>query len=273
MNSEARRGSIERGLCGRGLGVVCAAAAWMVVACGAPSRVGTSHPNKEAPVPTQGATPASAHSPAQDGLRDVGRDEVRVTSGQILADEGLAMRIDEPEVRAVVPGSRGLDVELAFAYLGPTREVSRLASGAVRRQLGLKLLAADGCNLLYAMLRIEPGPALVVSVKRNPGQRTHAECGARGYRNISPQHAAPLPPWVASDAMHALRATLSGSTLRVRLDGVVVWEGDLGNEIDGLDGPVGIRTDNVRARFSLRADSADRAASRLEPTTVFEDGL
>lgn len=169
-----------------------------------------------------------------------------------LRQEGSRLLVEAPKLRAVLRRVTAQTAELRFTYLGPTREVAPLASGEKRRQLGLKLRAADGCNLIYVMWRLEPRPALVVSTKRNPGARRHSECGAGGYRNVRPVRAGPLPPLVEG-ASHVLRAELEGDRLLVLVDGSPAWEGRLGAEVGSLAGPVGLRTDNVRIAFELHA--------------------
>jgi len=154
-----------------------------------------------------------------------------------------------PKMRAQAQGKGGDEAELDFLYLGPTEEVAPLASGRMRRQLGLKLRARDSCNVLYVMWRIEPGPELVVSRKSNPGKHRHAECGSAGYENLRPRRRGRLPR-LEEGARHVLRARLEGQVLRVWVDDAVVWEGKVG-PLD-FDGPVGVRSDNVRFAFSLR---------------------
>jgi len=187
-----------------------------------------------------------------------------VTRGRIgrLADGRL--RIDEPKVRAALPGSDGNQVELRFVYAGPTESTAPLGSGELRRQIGVKLRAQDGCNLLYVMWRLQPKPGIVVSVKRNPGARTHAECANRGYRNLRGD-VGPAPE-IATGSAHVLRAALAGATLRVWADGKLAWEGDLGADAAGLSGPVGLRSDNGRFEVELRAPAhAAAAAPRCVP--------
>ena len=152
------------------------------------------------------------------------------------------------------------EIEARFVYLGPTAETAPLRSGAVRRQFGLKLRAADGCNLIYAMWRFAPEPALVVSVKSNPGRHTSRACGAAGYRNLTPLRQRPVeaPEFGAS---HRLAATLDREALRVRIDGKEVWEGDVGREALAVAGPVGIRSDNVRLELELSAAPATGQAA------------
>ena len=143
-------------------------------------------------------------------------------------------------------------VEARFTYHGPTGNEVRLGSGELRRQFGLKLRAQDACNLVYAMWRIEPESKLVVSVKSNPGQHSSAQCGNRGYRNIKPRRSTPVPALRSGDA-HTLRAEMNGAEIEVFVDNSLVWEGSVGPDALGFDGPVGIRSDNVRLQMDLRA--------------------
>src|SRR5262249_53349909 len=119
--------------------------------------------------------------------------------------------------------------------------------------LGLKLHAQDACNLVYAMWRIAPQQRLVVSVKSNPAQHASAQCRNAGYRNIAPRHASPVPVLRPGES-HRLRADLTGTALRIAIDGAVVWEGDLGDRAVPATGPVGIRTDNARLEMEVFAD-------------------
>ena len=153
-------------------------------------------------------------------------------------------------MRAYVNRSTPQVIEARFTYLGSTGNEARLGSGELRRQFGVKLRAQDACNLVYAMWRIEPESRLVVSVKSNPGQHTSAECGNRGYRNIKPFRGAPLPPLRAGDS-HSLRAEMNGEQLRIFADERVVWEGSVEGEVRGLEGPVGIRSDNAKLELQL----------------------
>jgi hypothetical protein len=143
--------------------------------------------------------------------------------------------------------------EIAFQYLGPTREQATLRSGTVRTQIGLKLRAHDACNLAYVMWRIEPEPRIVVSVKRNPGEHTSAECENRGYENLKASREAAAPA-VRIGMTHVMRAQLSGNSLVVTADGKMVWNGELPEWTAGLHGPAGFRTDN--GRFAIRFAAA-----------------
>ncbi len=182
----------------------------------------------------------------------VGRGSLCVTEGAIDKAAGDRLSVNVPKMRAYVNTWVSQLVEVHFTYLGATAQESRLASGQTRRQFGLKLRAQDPCNLVYAMWRIEPESKLVVSVKRNPTEHTSAECGNRGYQNIKPRHAAAVPFLRPGDT-HTLRGEMNGEELRVFIDDAEIWEGSVGPEAIGFEGPVGIRSDNARLEFDLKA--------------------
>jgi hypothetical protein len=195
----------------------------------------------------------------------------RVKRGHIAALSDGRARVREPKMRAVVDASDGSEAELRFTVLGPSDGAAPLASGELRRQVGIKLRAADGCNLLYVMWRVEPKAQLVVSVKRNPGQRTHRECGARGYRNLvaraGVQPAAPL----AVNVEHRLHAKLEGRMLRVWADRALAWEGDLGDDALELRGPAGVRSDNLALDLDLLVRATTNAAASTPTVSDDED--
>jgi hypothetical protein len=182
--------------------------------------------------------------------RGEGRGKLRATQGALKSEADGQVRVETPKMRAVASGTTGAVTELRFTYLGPTEEQQPLASGELRRQLGLKLRARDGCNVVYVMWRLAPKPGLVVSLKRNPGQSTSAECGNRGYSTVRPERQARVPELKSGEA-HVLRAELEGRALRIRVDGASVWEGELPAEALTFDGPPGVRTDNARVDMQL----------------------
>jgi hypothetical protein len=180
----------------------------------------------------------------------------RVTRGHIAALSDGRARVREPKMRAVVDASDGSEAELRFTVLGPSDGAAPLASGELRRQVGIKLRAADGCNLLYVMWRVEPKAQLVVSVKRNPGQRTHRECGARGYRNLVARAGVQPTAPLAANIEHRLHAKLDGRMLRVWADRALAWEGDVGDDALDLRGPAGVRSDNLALDLELLVHAA-----------------
>ena len=211
-----------------------------------------------------GAAPPRRERPGQRRapvpVRALPAGEICVTSGGIKQASRGRMSVDEPKMRSVAPGSSGDVGELRFQYRGATEKVAPLASGQLRRQVGLKLRAQDGCNLVYAMWRIEPEPGIVVQIKHNQGQRVHAECGTRGYRTVSPRRRGQVPV-LQPGSEHKLRAEITGQDLTVWADGVIVWEGDLGPEAAAFTGPLGMRSDNVALDVELLADPGKQTRS------------
>jgi hypothetical protein len=189
------------------------------------------------------------------------------TAGAITSTGPREMRVSASGMRGVVAGDSSRSVEIAFVFRGPSRTVVALANGEMRQQIGLKLRARDTCNVVYVMWHVAPTPGVAVSVKSNPGLTTHAECGDRGYVNLRSTISA-VTPVIARDQPHVLRADLDGDLLRVRADGVEVWEGRLPREAFAFDGPVGTRSDNGTFDFALRVPGGvDRRARCTNPGT------
>jgi hypothetical protein len=206
---------------------------------------------------TANAAPTIAVAPVKD---------LCVTRGAI-ADRA----IKEPTVRAFAPTAGGDAASLTFTFKGDAATTRALANGQDRRQLGLKLRAQDGCNVIYVMWRLDPKPKLDVSVKRNPGKRTHEECGADGYTKVKPSHkAAPVPALAAGDA-HTLRAEIVGDELFAWIDGTLAWQGTLPAEARDLAGPAGLRTDNLElAHLELSAPSKGQGLACKRGATTEE---
>ena len=174
-----------------------------------------------------------------------------VTEGKMEEAPNQGLLVTVPKMRAYVNEATPQIVEARFTYLGATGEEARLGSGELRRQFGLKLRAADACNLVYAMWRIDPESKLVVSVKSNPGEHTSAECGNRGYKNIKARKSRPVPTLRIGDT-HSLRAEMRAEELNVFVDNTLVWEGSVGAEGGRFEGPVGIRSDNAKLQLELQ---------------------
>lgn len=195
-----------------------------------------------------GAPALSLEDP--EHLVPIHRDQMCVTKGEIEQKSGAEMEVTVPEMRAVVDYPTRAEAETRFTYLGYTKKDKPLGSGEIRRQFGLKLRAANGCNLVYAMWRIEPRQELVISEKLNPGQTTSAECGTHGYRNMKPTRSL-TPPRLKEGEPHNMWARIEGSTMKVFIDGKLRWEGILDKEALALEGPSGVRTDNGRFTFDF----------------------
>lgn len=205
---------------------------------------------------------APAASPASSSLVAA---RLCVSSGELEALGSSRSRVDVGGMRAEVTGDFSRTAEITFVYGGPSATSAPLANGELRRQIGLKLRARDTCNVVYVMWRIAPASGVYVSVKRNPGMSTHAECGDRGYANV---RSVPLPttaPTPALGSTHTLRAVIAADdrTLRVFADGTRVFEAVLPEDALSFDGPAGVRTDNGRFDFELRLPEG---ASRGSPT-------
>ena len=205
-------------------------------------------------------TPIKGFSQATpEGWLTINRNNLCVTEGVIEKSSGDRLRVSVPKMRAYVTEPTAQSAEVHFNYLGATSKDAPLGSGIMRRQFGFKLHAQDPCNLVYAIWRIEPESKLVVSVKQNPTQHTSAECGHRGYQNIKPRKSSPVPRLEIGQS-HTLRAEMKGDELRVFVDNHPVWEGAVGSDAAGLDGPVGIRSDNAQIEFDLLVRKSNSTA-------------
>jgi hypothetical protein len=204
--------------------------------------------------PPSAAAPANGSAaPDATPLEAFAPSELSATSGEIVALDGVRFAIASPTLRAELGRAPRSAAELGFVYRGPTKSVSALASGELRRQIGLKLRAQDSCNVVYVMWHIEPSPGIVVSVKSNPGQSRHTECGDRGYSVLEPTASTPAAP-IAPGQQHVLGAEIRDRVLLVKTDGEQSWRGELPPTAFEFDGPVGVRSDNGEFSVELRAE-------------------
>lgn len=203
-------------------------------------------------------------------LDKITADTLCVTRGKLTETTDLAKRIDVPTFRAVAPGHAGDAAAVRVRVNGRTEHTRALASGQERRQVGLKLRAQDGCNLVYVMWRLDPKPKLDVSVKRNPGQRTAKECGADGYTKVKPITATKYLPDLLDGSEHELRAEISGNSLLAWIDDQQVWRGTLPEGAAELSGPAGVRSDNLSIDLvSLSVEK--RAGGDVAPKCVGDE--
>jgi hypothetical protein len=212
-----------------------------------------------------GSCLGQTEQPSSAAPQRIMRDQLCVTNGAVREGKDGRLSVDTPSSRAVVRGVTGQGAEVRFRYLGPAARSKPLASGELRRQIGLKLRAQDTCNLLYVMWHIEPSTGIAVAVKRNPGMHTHAQCGARGYIPVHGEKTMKLPS-LAPGESHSLQAELHGDRLSVLADGRLAWEASLGPLVAGLDGPVGLRTDNGRFEFELFQNLNEGMTGSRHPT-------
>ena len=199
---------------------------------------------------------SSRGTPSATGERElvsVKAHELTTTAGEVAPLGADAFAIRSPMLRAELGRVPRAAAEVAFVYRGPSASDARLASGELRRQIGLKMRARDTCNVLYVMWHIEPAAGIVVSLKSNPGQSRHAECGDRGYSLLRSTSSEPVSP-VEPGQRHVLGAEIRGQELWVTTDGTPSWVGRLPAAAFEFDGPVGLRADNGAFEVELRAE-------------------
>ena len=206
----------------------------------------------------------ASHAPAWTLIP---RSGLTVTDGSISpAGPKALLQTMDPGMRAVAldGGRHAHAARLWFRYLGESTTTEPLGSGLIRRQIGLKLRARDPCNLVYVMWHAYPDSAVQVQVKRNPGQTTSAECGNNGYTQVA---TFPLGDGesTADHSAHRLEVDSQRSANRA-LVLVIYADGELLQKIRisaaltaGLDGPIGVRSDNGNYLFRL---SSRLSASR-----------
>jgi hypothetical protein len=187
----------------------------------------------------QGRGVSVGATPARIAVSAVAPDAICVTKGALSGSS-----VTVPTFRAVALRTSGDAAALGFIYRGGSRETRALASGQVRRQIGLKLRAANGCNLVYVMWRLDPSPQIEVSIKVNPGKRVHRECGAGGYTKLRSTYQRPVSA-PREGATHWIQAEIVGDQLLAWIDGKLAWSGTLPQAAGTISGPSGFRSDNV----------------------------
>jgi hypothetical protein len=207
------------------------------------------------------AAPAVDHAPSIE-LTPVGEKDLCITKGELAGKS-----IEVPTMRGFALGAGGDAAQVTFTYRGESFETRQLAGGQERRQIGLKLRAKDSCNVVYVMWRLDPVPKLDISVKLNPGMRAHEQCGANGYTKIKPYKKTFVPAFEFG-ATHTLRAEIAGDELFAWIDGKLLWQGRLPDAARSINGPAGIRSDNVR--FDLVELAAPHSAAA--PPACKRDG-
>lgn len=211
--------------------------------------------NPARPAPVREGPPED-RKPAVD-IHEIADAALCVTKGKLEKSQ-----ITAPTFRAVAPGQGGDAAQLQL-IARDAKEQRALASGQMRRQVGLKLRAADACNLVYVMWRLDPKPMLEVSTKINPGQQNTSECGTAGYTKVKPSYHLPALPELLDGNKHTLRAEIAGDSLLAWVDDRVAWQGTLPAEASTLAGPAGVRSDNLEVEvlgLAVDATKLDRVA-------------
>lgn len=209
------------------------------------------HKAPESLAPTPGPPPVT--HPSSSAPKSVNEPAAwQVTWGSLTRYPQGGM-LAEGSLRADFGEALHRYVDLAFVYLGPSTQDVALASGEMRRQIGIKMRAQNICNLVYVMWHLEPKPVIEVLTKRNPGLRTHDECGDRGYTLIA-STSAPARLAFRVGERRRIAARLDGLNLTVSVDENVAWQGTLPADVLSFDGPIGLRTDNGRFVVEPRVD-------------------
>jgi hypothetical protein len=181
----------------------------------------------------------------------------------------IGARVNRNAMRAVAKGTDGDAAQIVFTYEGEAEDKKELASGDVRRQIGLKLRAENGCNLIYVMWRLDPKPMVVAQIKVNPGAKDHKACGSNGYKWVKASEQT-APPTLVVGTKYTMRAEIESEELAVYIDDTPYWRGKLPDAVRDLQGPAGIRSDNLA--YDLHAFSAASTdATRGNAKCVAED--
>jgi hypothetical protein len=188
-----------------------------------------------------------------EALEPVLPSQLVVTSGEVKEHGPSSVEILGATTRAVVGAEPRSMIEASFVYEGPSANDAPLASGELRRQIGLKLRARDTCNVVYVMWHIQPTSGIHVAVKTSPGQTRHEECGDRGYVSVAPSSSRRDLPPIQVGERRTISARINGQLLQVSVDGSPAWTGTLPPEAFAFDGPAGIRADNGAFVVDLRA--------------------
>ena len=79
---------------------------------------------------------------------------VRIECGKVEVAAPARLRLRSACVRVLLGKTPRSSAAIAFTYVGPTPVDVPLASGELRRQIGLKLRARDTCNVVYVMWHV-----------------------------------------------------------------------------------------------------------------------
>ncbi|WP_430451837.1 hypothetical protein [Rhodopirellula europaea] len=189
-------------------------------------------------------------------LTNTQKSDLKITLGSVSQTRSGYLTVVGPKERAQRKAGTHQDATLQFRYRGPSKQTSKLASGELVRQIGLKLRAKNSCNLLYVMWRIEPVEQIVVTFKSNPGASSHSDCGAHGYSTIANIPLEEVGTTAKTHTAHRLRARVEEEHGNFRcivdVDDKTVWSGPLETRVVApINGPVGFRSDNGSFIFKL----------------------
>jgi len=148
-------------------------------------------------------------SHAAGAVKAVDYRNLKVTSGKIEQTKSGLFSIKHNTVRATEirhPGGYARHAKLRFSFKGRSDKTRKLASGSIKRQIGLKLRAKNACNLVYVMWSFLPTERITVHTKRNPGKSKSKQCGNNGYKLLKKYD------------VPASKSALDGRTARLQAD-------------------------------------------------------
>jgi hypothetical protein len=173
------------------------------------------------------------------------------SDGRIDKTRDGRYEVNTKELRTTLLHTSGSNVRSRFVYLGPTRDISRLADGEIRHQFALALRAEDICNRVYVswhFLAPKKNDEILIQVKANPGQHTHAACGDKGYTTITTLAAPPI----RVGEQHVFGASIEKGELVVVTDGKQARL-KLPATAFSYNGPAALRSDNAHLIFTVEA--------------------
>jgi hypothetical protein len=177
-----------------------------------------------------------------------------VTSGKVKPLRSGLLQIDHNSVRAVQMGRWARNGKIRFESRGQTAELKPFKSGIVKEQIGLKLRAMDGCNLVYVMWTLHPKEEITVRTKENPNKTESEDCESDGYTLLD-TYRVPQKKSARNRRTSRLQADFVSKGNRhhvlVYVDNVRVLQVRIPHSfVSTVNGPVGLRSDN--GRFRLR---------------------
>jgi len=190
--------------------------------------------------------------PSPRPVTEISRKRFKVTLGSMDQTRSKFLLTRSSKMRAVERSGTYSSAKLRVRYKAPSKKTSYLGSGGYKRQIGLKLRASSGCNLLYLMWQIEPTEKFVVLSKINPGMTRHAQCGNENYTNIATL-SVPTALTLSTHKTRKLQGDLSftrdGIKLHIFVDDKFFKTVPIPRSLLPPAGPVGVRSDNGQFIF------------------------
>ena len=196
-----------------------------------------------------------ANTLAAGKVEPVSPGDLDVTSGKVRPLRSGLLEIDHNSVRAVQKGRWAQNGKIRFESRGQTAELKPFKSGIVKEQIGLKLRAMNGCNLVYVMWTLAPKEEITVRIKENPGKTESDDCENDGYTLLN-TYRVPKKKSARNGRTSRLQADFVSKGhkhhVRVYVDNVRVLQVRIPHSfVATVNGPVGLRSDNGRFRLRL----------------------